>query len=402
MAQLSFADVRLNYDPSAPQQRFRAAGLEAAFASPAVQLPSAPPWPADWAPKPITLTPRPAEADDLSRFKGYDAVVVTWTAAEAAALAALFTPGCPTSTWFEYRHGISAYLPLVTGPVAPFNDKASDMARYFHSLGLYFPCQIGSAKVLLFKSGLHLAYDGPATPVKKLMAEIAQTVSPKLFITTGTAGAIGSDVLLGDVVVGGTVRFDCTSQFKNEPWHNASFTPSPLSSGVVEGIDPALLQINASRVPNARSTPKIWRAKTDAIVTTDVFAFDDSTDYYKLQGLGRVCEMGDAMVASALEEMKGLSWHAIRNASDPQIPNPTHDIKEADQQAAQIYAKYGGLTTAASVITTWAVIQSAATLKPAVTHIDSGFKLGRLSPVRDSHGATEDVEPSFTTKERRS
>ena len=108
------------------------------------------------------------------------------------------------------------------------------------------------------------------------------------------------------------------------------------------------------------------------------------------------------MVASALEGMKGLSWHAVRNASDPQIPNPTHDIKEADQQAAQIYAKYGGLTTAASVITTWAVIQSAATLKPAVTHIDSGFKLGRLSPVRDSHGATEDVEPSFTTKEKRS
>ena len=47
-------------------------------------------------------------------------------------------------------------------------------------------------------------------------------------------------------------------------------------------------------------------------------------------------------------------------------------------------------------------IQSAATLKPAVTHIDSGFKLGRLSPVRDSHGATVDVEPSFTAKEKRS
>jgi hypothetical protein len=44
-------------------------------------------------------------------------------------------------------YGISAYLALVTGPIAPFDDKASDTARYFHSLGLYFPCQIGSAKV---------------------------------------------------------------------------------------------------------------------------------------------------------------------------------------------------------------------------------------------------------------
>jgi nucleoside phosphorylase len=401
MPKLSFADVRLNYDPSAPQQRFREAGLEAAFANPSAQLPSAPPWPADGAPKPIVLGPPPAETDDLSRFKGYDAVVVTWTAAEAAALAALFTPANPISTWYEYRHGISAYIPLVTGAKAPFNDKSSEMARYYHSLGLYFPCQIGSAKVLLFKSGLHFAYDGPAVPVKKLMAEFAQAVSPKLFITTGTAGGIGTEVLLGDVVVGGSVRFDCTGQFKNEPWHDASFTPSPLPSGALEGISPALLQINASRVPNSRSTPKIWHGKTDAIVTTDIFAFDDSTDYYKLQGLGRVCEMGDAMVASALEGIPGLSWHAIRNASDPQIPNPTHNIEEADQQAAQIYAKYGGLTTAASVITTWAVIHTAATLEPAVTHSNSGFKLGRLSPVRDSHGATEDVEPSFTAKEKR-
>ena len=88
MPKLSFSDVRLNYDPSEPQQRFRDAGLEAAFAKPSAQLPSAPPWPAGGAPQPISLTPIPTPSDDLSRFQGYDAVVVTWTAAEAAALAA--------------------------------------------------------------------------------------------------------------------------------------------------------------------------------------------------------------------------------------------------------------------------------------------------------------------------
>jgi len=400
MTKLSFADVRLHYDPSAPQQRFRDAGLEAAFTEPSAQLPSALPWPADGVPQPILLNPAPAATDDLSRFKGYDAVVVTWTAAEAAALAALLTPGHPTSTWYEYQHDIAAYIPLVTGSKAPFNDTTSEMARYFHSLGLYFPCQIGSAKVLLFKSGLHLAYDGPATPVKKLMAEIAQAVGPKVFITTGTAGAIGADVLLSDVVVGGSVRFDCTGQFKSEPWHNASFTPSPLPAGALEAVTPALLKVNASRVPNSRSTPKIWDGPTDAIVTTDVFAFDDSTDYYKLQGLGQACEMGDAMVASALQGFPGLSWHAIRNASDPQIANPENNIKQADQEAAQIYAKYGGLTTAASVITTWAVILASTTVKPTKDK-QSGFKLGRLSPVRDTHGLTKDVEPSLTAKEKR-
>ena len=124
------------------------------------------------------------------------------------------------------------------------------------------------------KSGLHLAYDGPAIPVKKLMTQIAQTVQPKLFITTGTGGGIGSDVMLGDVVIAGQVRFDCKTQFKNEPWCNAVFTPSKLPAGALAAITPALTQPNASRIPNARATPKMLTFASDAIVTTDFFAFD--------------------------------------------------------------------------------------------------------------------------------
>jgi len=56
------------------------------------------------------------------------------------------------------------------------------MARYYHSLGLYFPCKIGNARVLLIKSGLHLDYDGPATPLHRLMSEIAQAVAPKILV----------------------------------------------------------------------------------------------------------------------------------------------------------------------------------------------------------------------------
>jgi len=94
------------------------------------------------------------------------------------------------------------------------------------------------------------------------------------------------------------------------------------------------------------------------IVTTDFFGFDDSTDYYKLQGLGQACEMGDAMVGQTLAQLPAIKWYAIRNASDPQIPNPTNNISQAKKQAEQIYAQYGGLTTAASVIASWAVVVS--------------------------------------------
>jgi nucleoside phosphorylase len=351
-------DLVLNYDPEAPQERFRAAGLKAALAPLAARLPGSVPWPQAGKPVASPLDSPPAESEDLSKFKGYDAVVVTWTAAEAAALATLFTPDYLPSQWYEYRHDVASYVPLVTGHKAPFNAKQADMARYYHSLGLYFPCRIGKAKVLLFKSGLHLDYDGPGVPVRKLMTELVTTIAPKVFITTGTGGGIGQDVALGDVVIAAHTKFHCTTQFKAQDWASASYKTSPLPSGALKLITPALTQVNASRIEGARPTPKIWASSGDAIVTTDFFGFDDSTNHYKLQGLGRACDMGDAMIGNAMQHHTRTKWYAIRNASDPQMPDPSGKISEAEKQAGEIYSKYGAFTTAASVIASWAVIHA--------------------------------------------
>ena len=255
---LDIDDVILNFDPAAPHARFRTMGLPAEALTAAAALPQPVPWPEGGAPKAAPLAQAPAESDDLSRFRGYDAVVMTWTAAEASAMATLFTPGYPTSDWYEYRYDISNFIPLVTGKDAPFNDTSKEMARYYHSLGLYFPCTIGNARVLLVKSGLHLDYDGPQTPLKQMVAGVAQAVAPKLFITTGTGGGIGADVMLGDVVVAGTVRFDCKRQFANEPWASASYRASALPAAALDAITPALTAPNAARIPNARKTPKIF------------------------------------------------------------------------------------------------------------------------------------------------
>ena len=352
-------DIYLNYDPEFPQARFLAAGYEAAIRSSTGRLPGTVPWPEASKPTAAPLAKLPAETDDLTRFAGYDAVVVTWTAAEAAALAAMFVPDYLPSRWYEYRHGVANYVPLVTGGTAPFNDKSSDMARYYHSLGLYFPCTIGEARVLLFKSGLHLDYDGPQIPVRKLMAELAAVVRPKLFITTGTGGGIGKQVALGDVVIAAQVKFDCTTQFKTQSWARASFPTAPLPGGAIAAISPDLTRVNAARVVGGRKIPKIWSGGQTAIVTTDFFGFDDSTNFYKLQGLGQACDMGDAMVADALQGSSDLRFYAIRNASDPQIPDPSGNIKAAKQTAGEIYMKYGAFTTAASAIASWAVIDTA-------------------------------------------
>lgn len=356
---VAIEDLILNYDPEFPQERFIAAGIRGAEKSATGRLPGMVPWPQGRAPTAIELAEPPVDTDDLSRFQGYEAVVVTWTAAEAAALAALFTPDFLPARWYPYRHNVAEYLPLVTGGRSPFNTDTPEMARYYHTLGLYFPCEIGDARVLLFKSGLHLAYDGPQTPVRKLMLGLAQTVQPKTFITTGTGGAIGAGVALGDVVVAARTRFDCTGQFRTEPWATASYDTSPLPAGALAAITPELTRINAARIPGARLTPTIWSGDAAAtIVTTDIFAFDDSTNYYKLQGLGRACDMGDAMVGQALQEVPDMAWYAVRNASDPQIPDPSGDIRQAEHQAGRIYAEWGAFTTAASAIATWAIIDA--------------------------------------------
>jgi len=344
----------LTFDPEQPHLHYPEMALSAVGITPENLLPTTIPWPANHIPTAAPLTNIPDPADDLTKFEGYDAVVVTWTAAEAATLARLFTPGYPVSSWYKYQHNVAAYIPKVTGRKAPFNDRA--LASYYHTLALYFPCTIGNKKVLLVKSGLHLDYDGPATPVKTLMAEIAAAVKPKVFVTTGTGGAIGADVLLGDVVIATETRFNCASQFKNEPWKAASYKTSPLPPNVLGSITDDLVKVNAARIPMGRQIPKMWTDQNAVIVTTDFFAYDDSTDHYHLQGSGRACDMGDAMVAQALAGFPDIKFFAIRNASDPQIPNPDGNMHEAGAQSGKIYTKYGALTTAASVIATWAVI----------------------------------------------
>ena len=172
--------------------------------------------------------------------------------------------------------------------------------------------------MLLFKSGLHLDYDGPAMPVFKLMSELAQTVAPKVFITTGTGGGIGTARSSSATSSSpGTVRFDCKTQFAKQPGRAPASSRRTCRPARLKLITPALTQVNASRIPGARPLRNIFSASNDAIVTTDFFAFDDSTNHYGLQGLGHACDMGDAMVARA---MQSFPRHPM--VRDPQRVGP--------------------------------------------------------------------------------
>jgi hypothetical protein len=312
-------DHILNCDPEFPDAWFGSAAIAAAFTSAGERLPSAVSRPSGKVPA-AAAQPAPNDCDDLTRFRGYEAVVVTWTAAETTALATLF------------------------------NDRGAGMAHSYDGRGLCLPCTIGSARVLLFKSGLQLDCGGPEVPVRELMIEIIEAVQPKLLITAGTGGR--SEVAVGDVVIATRARFNRPTPFEQSPWTAASHatTASPA----------AALAANPTGIPGARPIPTIWAdTREDVVVTTDFFGVDASTVDHKLQRLGRAGDTGGAMVGNAMRDCSSAAWYAVRNPCDPQIAGPTGGIAAAAQTAAHIYAEWGPFTTAASAIVTRAIIDAA-------------------------------------------
>jgi hypothetical protein len=222
VSNIDLEDLFLNYDPLEPHPRFFKTATELLLAATKPVLPEPIPWPAGT--QPVTL---PDKADSDGKLPEADALVVTWTVAEARALATLFTPGVQLEDWFKYDRDVSQFIPLVTGSKAPFNSSPHN-SPYYHTLGIYRMCGIGGAKVLCLKSGLHFAYDGPAVAVGKLWEQIINDTKAKLVITTGTGGGIGSNIKLGDVIIGTDTVFDCTTKFKDAPFAHATYQASNL------------------------------------------------------------------------------------------------------------------------------------------------------------------------------
>lgn len=311
------------------------------------------PWPAGTAPTPKPMAKTPSVTAPLPKC---DYVVVTWTVEEAKCLADTLTPGYPSKTaWYQYAHNFETEFASLIRHGAP----ASESKR----LGSYFLTSIAGKSVLCMKSELHLSQDGPAMPIAKLWKQIITEAEPTLIITTGTAGGIGAGVELGDVVTAASVRFDCQKTFKSQPFHNSIYACSKLKYTSYPEAE-RLFAANAAHLPKVSRPQRIFTkpvavAEVPHVVTTDFFAFDDSSNTFGLQGLGTAVEMGDAVLGLVISELgaKAPRWAAIRNASDPQINDANLDLKEAANQAGQIYEKFGYWTTIPSAITCWATVK---------------------------------------------
>jgi nucleoside phosphorylase len=185
-------------------------------------------------------------------------------------------------------------------------------------------------------------------------------VQPQLVLTTGTAGGIGKQFEVGDVVVSPVVRFDTQNWLKTAPFANAHYASQATKTAFFSQAKD-LFKANASQLPPDNTRPPAITVVgptglSQSIVTTDFFGFDTSDNHFKLQGLGDASEMGDAVLGTAAQSLGSAPhWLAIRNVSDPEIA-AEGTLKQQAQEAATIYKAYGRWSSVCSAIVCWAVI----------------------------------------------
>ncbi len=312
------------------------------------------PWPRALAPK----TDASVRKRRSGALPGADVLVVTWTVDEGHALSRVLTPGKDSrNDWAPYRHNFGRIAKKMV-PTCP--------AMQARRLGAYWTGSIGKKRVVYFKSDSHLSQDtkkapraGETLPNEDLWRQIVAEVDPAIVITTGTAGGIGAACQVGDVIVSPIVKFDCMKWLAKEAFAQRSFRSAPPERRLFATAR-RLFEANRARLPpENKRAPRIVVASSpaSAVLTTDFFGFDTSDDHYKLQGLGAVSEMGDAVLglARSRSDAKAPRWLAVRNVSDPQI-EAEGSLREQAQVAAQIYKGFGRWSSVCSAIVCWALI----------------------------------------------
>jgi len=312
------------------------------------------PWPSGLAPQ----ADANARKGSSGALPDADALVVTWTVDEGHALSRVLTPGKDSrNDYLPYKHNFAKISKKMRKGCPAINAKR---------LGAYWTGKIGGKRVVYFKSDSHLSQDtkeppkeGATLPNEDVWRQIIEEVRPRIVITTGTAGGIGPDCEVGDVVVSPIVRFDCLKWLREEPYATQSFRSGPPDTALFAKAR-QLFKANAERLPpENKRAPKIIRAASvpRSVLTTDFFGFDTSNDHYRLQGLGSACEMGDAVLGLVRSRTTANVpiWFAVRNVSDPQI-KAQGTLRDQAELAAQIYKGFGRWSSVCSAIVCWALI----------------------------------------------
>jgi nucleoside phosphorylase len=308
-----------------------------------------------------------------------DIVVMTWTSDEWLALHHVFSSGLRPEdgkenlwrrAWLPYRRDFYRVMPdlwtrrlvsIQTGSRRGVPSLNKESRRW----GSYRLVSIGSKKVLLFKSDLHLGTDGEKLPLARLVRQVLKDSQASLVLSTGTSGGVSPGDLLGDCVISNSARFKLGKAFENASFNGETFksnwSPSQkfkkeaerrfVTIRELDVIPPSPNYPAGSVIRASERTPRM-RFEGRPIVTTDYFEF--GTTQNKLGEIGCCVEMDDAVVGMVASEAK-TDCGFIRNISDPIVDaRLPRGLQTA--WAVYTYQSCGLYTSFNSALATWAVI----------------------------------------------
>jgi hypothetical protein len=369
-AEARFIDRRIFHDAWAGEPGERAMGIPIPYDV----------WPAKLRPVVKGLP----DQERTSAAPATDLMVITYTTDETRAMSYVFTGQNEfEQSWRPYGHNFSAIKPRITAGLVGPHKKPTVLAQ-----GVMAYLQLVTVRrtrVLLVKSEMHPARNGKHLPFIDLVRQLVEECTPRLVVTSGTGGAVGSHLNCGDVVVTDTALFHCRqsySDYPEIPSIKSGGRPAPLASSVdpdvrpiqhanqrmmkltVPGLlgDAAKLHAHGVAFVTANQEPQIYckhvpGARAMNVLSADYFSVDDSHDTEGLQELGIIDDMDDAFVALAIEKADTAEkprWLSIRNASEPQLPYSADEAVTKDT-ASKIYDSCGYHTSINGAFACWAI-----------------------------------------------
>jgi hypothetical protein len=356
------------------------------------------PWPANLAPAPAPLgNYSPGEKITGALDVKADALIILYTEPETSALLDVFTQNKDWSParrkqWCGYAHNFATFKPTISGVEG---DTALEQGMF----GYLSAVKIGTKTVVLYKSELHPKQNGNHLPFVPVLQQLIGELAPTLVISTGTAGAIGSNVNCGDVTITSAARFHCRVQYPNDPEINTmSMNKTDLTNNVtpntqylnyaatnltklsLNGLSECYSKLQKlsgySFVKRNTAPPAIYATSKNpvpgpqpmVVVSADYLTVDDDHNSEGLQSLGIMNETDDAFAFYAISKLTGKkpAWLSIRNASEPQIVAPpfppgtssTAIVDKLKGIAGSIYGIYQYCTTLNSAFACWGVVAS--------------------------------------------
>jgi hypothetical protein len=321
-----------------------------------------------------------------------DAIVMTWTSAEWAAMDHVFirsgqaespASALPTeASWYLYSRA------------APSSGSSTNRLWGYYRPVLIDSIGGGSHTILLFKSNAHLAHPPYLNGLTKELQELIGDVNPSRLYSIGTAGGATDQQNLGDVVVtnGAACKltlsqnsgsadngktFACTSFFPNTTgllptvqqklffklsnvatmaeWQRLLKQAQGGRTG--KSLIPYSLSdlMNAPIEPQNLGAPKAVNFKGTPLLTTDTYfiAEGNSPQYAAL-------EMDDAVIGAAASQLN-VPFAFIRNISDAVIATTDkqgHAIPEDAREAwsSVQYENFGVYSSFNGALAAWATL----------------------------------------------